>query len=45
MIFPRIMNLNELYKVASIELSLANLQMFTRVPALQYFQVFKVKKP
>ena len=34
-----------LNKVARVEPSLENLQLFTRIPALQYFQAFEVKKP
>ena len=47
MIFPRIIELSlPLNKVARIELSLAKLQLFTRVPAfLIYLQVFKLKEP
>ena len=45
MIFPRIICSLPLNKVARIELSLANLQLFTRGPLFQYFQVFQTKKP
>ena len=40
MIFPRIICSLPLNKVASIELSLANLQLFTRVPAFPTFLSF-----
>ena len=40
MIFPRIICSLPLNKVARIELSLANLQLFTRVPAFSIFSSF-----
>ena len=44
MIFPRTICSLPLNKVASIELSLANLQLFTRIPAFGIFSSFSSKE-